>query len=292
MQAWPICEGGPFAAAACKIKQGVVRRVPHIIVFANEKGGTGKSTTAVHTAVALAAAGRRVAALDLDTRQRTLGRYLDNRAATVTRLGTELAMPSYETFDPAKEESIEAQIDRLGADAEVLVIDTPGRDDEHARAAMLRADTLVTPINDSFVDLDLIGEVDAETYKVRRPSFYAELVWRSRTQRAKTHGASVDWVVLRNRMQHIEARNMRRVGAALEELSRRVGFRIIPGLGERVIYRELFPKGLTLLDLAQIGEVGLSHIAARQELREMIAGFGVPEPGRDAADSRAPALAR
>jgi chromosome partitioning protein len=157
---------------------------------------------------------------------------------------------------------------------------------------MLRADTLVTPINDSFVDLDLIGEVDAETYKVRRPSFYAELVWRSRTQRAKTHNASVDWVVLRNRMQHIEARNMRRVGAALEELSRRVGFRIIPGLGERVIYRELFPKGLTLLDLAQIGEVGLSHIAARQELREMIAGFGVPEPGREAAESRAAALAR
>ena len=112
-----------------------------------------------------------------------------------------------------------------------------------------RADTLVTPINDSFVDLDLIGEVDAETYRVRRPSFYAELVWNSRTQRAKTHGASVDWVVLRNRMQHIEARNMRRVGEALDELSRRVGFRIIPGLGERVIYRELFPKGLTLLDL-------------------------------------------
>ena len=116
----------------------------------------------------------------------------------------------------------------------------------------------MTPINDSFVDLDLIGEVDAETYQVRRPSFYAELVWNSRTQRAKTHGASVDWVVLRNRIQHIEARNMRRVGEALGELSRRVGFRIIPGLGERVIYRELFPKGLTLLDLDQLGDVGIS----------------------------------
>jgi chromosome partitioning protein len=264
---------------------------PHIIVFANEKGGTGKSTTAVHTAVALAAGGRRVAALDLDTRQRTLGRYLDNRAASILRLGVELTMPAYETFDPAKGEEVDAHIDRLSGDAEVLVIDTPGRDDPHARAAMLRADTLVTPINDSFVDLDLIGEVDAETYKIRRPSFYAELVWRSRTQRAKAHGASVDWVVLRNRMQHIEARNMRRVGLALEELSRRVGFRIIPGLGERVIYRELFPKGLTLLDLAQIGEVGLSHIAARQELREMIAGFGLPEPGRAGADDRAAVVA-
>jgi len=255
--------------------------VPHIITFANEKGGTGKSTT-VHSAVALAAQGRKVAAIDLDTRQRTLGRYLDNRAASMRRLGLDLAMPAYETFDPDLGESLDAVIDRLAEGTDFLVIDTPGRDDPHARAAIVRADTLVTPINDSFVDLDLIGEVDAETYRVRRPSFYAELVWDSRTQRAKAHGASVDWVVLRNRMQHIEARNMRRVGEALNELSRRVGFRVIPGLGERVIYRELFPKGLTLLDLQQIGEVGLAHIAARQELREMIAGFALPEPGAGA----------
>jgi chromosome partitioning protein len=252
---------------------------PHFIVFANEKGGTGKSTTAVHSAVALAAAGRRVAAIDLDTRQRTLGRYLDNRAASVRRLGAELPMPVYETFDPAKDDDLDAQLDRLAADVDVVVVDTPGRDDPYARRAMLRADTLVTPINDSFVDLDLIGEVDPETYKVRRPSFYAELVWNSRTQRAKTSGASVDWVLLRNRLQHVEAKNMRRVGAALDELSKRVGFRVIPGLGERVIYRELFPKGLTLLDLAQLGNVGLSHIAARQELREMIAGFSLPDRG-------------
>ena len=173
------------------------------------------------------------------------------------------------------------------APAHGVVVDTPGRDDAYAREAMVRADTLVTPINDSFVDLDLIGQVDAETFKVRRPSFYAELVWNSRTERAKTHGASVDWVVLRNRMQHIEARNMRRVGEALGELSRRVGFRVIPGLGERVIYRELFPKGLTLLDLQQIGEVGIAHIAARQELREMIAALQLPEPGASAAPQAA-----
>ncbi len=252
---------------------------PHVITFANEKGGTGKSTTAVHAAVALAAQGKRVAALDLDTRQRTFGRYLDNRAATVRRLGLALPMPAHDTFDPAKGESLEDALARVAGDAEFVIIDTPGRDDPWARQAIVQADTLVTPINDSFVDLDLIGEVDAETYRVRRPSFYAELVWNSRTQRAKAHGASVDWVVLRNRMQHIEARNMRRVGEAMNELSRRVGFRIIPGLGERVIYRELFPKGLTLLDLQAIGEVGLSHIAARQELREMIAGLALPEPG-------------
>jgi chromosome partitioning protein len=49
---------------------------PHYIVFANEKGGTGKSTTAVHTAIALASAGHRDGALDLDGRQRTMTRYL------------------------------------------------------------------------------------------------------------------------------------------------------------------------------------------------------------------------
>ena len=252
---------------------------PHFLVFANEKGGTGKSTTAVHSAVALAAQGRKVSALDLDTRQRTLGRYLDNRADTMKRLQLDLPMPAYATFDPNRDDTLDAVIDRLADGMDVMVIDTPGRDDPFSRAAMVRADTLVTPINDSFVVLDLIGEVDAETYRVRRPSFYAELVWNSRTQRAKTRGMSVDWVVLRNRMQHIEARNMRRVGDALGELSRRVGFRIIPGLHERVIYRELFPKGLTLLDLQHLGQVGLSHIAARQELREMIAGFALPDSG-------------
>ena len=264
---------------------------PHFIVFANEKGGTGKSTTAVHTAVALSQAGRRVAAIDLDTRQRTLGRYLDNRMATIRRTETELPMPAHETFDPEKDDNLDAQLDRLAADADIVVVDTPGRDDPYARQAMLRADTLVTPINDSFVDLDLIGQVDPETYKVRRPSFYAELVWNSRTQRAKTQGASVDWVLLRNRLQYVEAKNMKRVGQALDELSRRVGFRVIPGLGERVIYRELFPKGLTLLDLKELGSVGLSHIAARQELREMISGLGLPDGNESADQARARAIA-
>jgi chromosome partitioning protein len=250
---------------------------PHFVVFANEKGGTGKSTTAVHTAIALAAGGRSVAALDLDSRQRTMTRYFENRDATMRRLEKELPQARYEVLEDQSEQALSAALERLCDGAEVVVVDTPGRDDAVARAAILRADTLVTPMNDSFVDLDLIGQVHPENYKVTRPSFYAELVWNSRTQRAKVTGRSVDWVVLRNRLQHIDSHNLRRVGAALDELARRVGFRVIPGLGERVIYRELFPKGLTLLDLGQIGEVGLGHIAARQELREMIAGLGIPD---------------
>ena len=252
---------------------------PHFIIFANEKGGTGKSTTAVHTAIALAASGHRVGALDLDNRQRTMTRYLENRDATMRRLEKDLPKAAYEVLEDHSEAGLDAAIERLSADADTIVIDTPGRDDAVARAAILKADTLVTPMNDSFVDLDLIGQVHPENFKVTKPSFYAELIWNSRTQRAKSTGQSVDWVVLRNRLQHIDSHNLRRVGAALDELARRVGFRVIPGLGERVIYRELFPKGLTLLDLQQLGEVGMGHITARQELREMIAGLGIPEPG-------------
>ncbi len=252
---------------------------PHFIVFANEKGGTGKSTTAVHTAVALAASGRRVAALDLDSRQRTMTRYLENRDATMRRLDKQLSQATYEVLGEGA--SLAAAIERLSKDADIVVIDTPGRDDALAREAILAADTLVTPMNDSFVDLDLIGQVHPENFKVTKPSFYAELIWNSRTQRAKVTGRTVDWVVLRNRLQHIDSHNLRRVGAALGELSKRVGFRVIPGLGERVIYRELFPKGLTLLDLALLGEVGIAHIAARQELREMISGFGIPDSSEE-----------
>jgi chromosome partitioning protein len=248
----------------------------HFIVFANEKGGTGKSTTAVHTAVALAATGYSVAALDLDTRQKTLTRYLDNREATARRREIKLPSPRHATLNLMTPAGLDQEIARIGSGADFIVIDTPGRDDPVSRAAIARADTIVTPINDSFVDLDLIGQVDAETFKVKKPSFYAELIWDLRRERAKADGTQVDWVVLRNRLQHIEANNMKRVGRALTELSKRVGFRTITGLGERVIYRELFPKGLTLLDVEAIGGIGISHIAARQELREMVAGFALP----------------
>ncbi|MEP6784975.1 MAG: division plane positioning ATPase MipZ [Sphingomonadales bacterium] len=255
----------------------------HRIVFANEKGGTGKSTTAVHVAVALAAAGHKVAGLDLDVRQRTFARYLENRDATIRRRGIPLPSAHHAVLSLLTPAGLDQEVARLGHGADFVIVDTPGRDDPLARHAITLADTLVTPMNDSFIDLDLIGQVDAETFKVKKPSFYAELIWDLRKVRAKTDGGTVDWVVLRNRLQHLDAHNMRRVGAALTDLSKRVGFRVIPGLGERVIYRELFPKGLTLLDLEAMkegGALGLSQIAARQELREMISGLSLPDSTR------------
>ena len=263
---------------------------PHRIVFANEKGGTGKSTTAVHVAIALAYQGARVAALDLDPRQRTLHRYLENRAETERRRSITLPSARFEVFAGESLAELDAQVAELSQDADFLIFDTPGRDDAFARHAATEADTLVTPLNDSFVDFDLIGQVDAETFKVRKLSFYAELIWEARKQRAMTtiteHRREMDWVVVRNRTQHTEARNMRRLDQALTELSKRVGFRIASGLSERVIYRELFPSGLTLLDKGQLGELGTSHLVARQELRALLAALRLPLPA-----SRAPELA-
>jgi chromosome partitioning protein len=249
---------------------------PHIIVFANEKGGTGKSTTAVHTAIALTALGHRVGMIDLDPRQRTVTRYMENRGETARRRQIALPTPDFTALKGDSIAALEEEAAAVGDGRDFLIVDTPGRDDEFARHMAARAHTLVTPMNDSFVDFDLIGQVDSETFKVRRLSFYSELIFEARKSRAKADGVSIDWVVLRNRVQHHDARNKKRVGDALTELSRRVGFRVIPGLSERVIFRELFPSGLTLLDKGHLGELGVSHIAARQELREMVAGLALP----------------
>ena len=261
------------------IAQNVTKDTHHI-VFANEKGGTGKSTTAVHVAVALAYQGHKVALIDLDPRQRTSYRYLENRDATMKRLNIEIPQPAYDVFEEDNLARLEQLIERMNHGADFLLYDTPGRDDKFARFVATRANTLVTPINDSFVDFDLIGQVDPETYKVRKLSFYAELIWDARKARAKADGATIDWVLLRNRTQYVEAHNMKRIIAALAELSQRVGFRIIPGLSERVIYRELFPAGLTMLDKEYLGRLATSHLAARQELRELIKHLALPHPAQ------------
>jgi chromosome partitioning protein len=249
----------------------------HHIVFANEKGGTGKSTTAVHVAIALAARGARVACIDLDSRQRTMFRYLENRAATIKRRAVALAIPDFAVFDGDSLANLERITESFADQHDFIVYDTPGRDDKFARFVATRANTLVTPINDSFVDFDLIGQVDAETFKVKRLSFYAELIWEARKERAKTDGVTIDWVVVRNRLHNMEARNQQRMTDAIAELSKRVGFRALPGLNERVIYRELFPSGLTLIDKGHLGQLATAHIVARQELRELLTGLALPD---------------
>ncbi|MEM7780346.1 MAG: division plane positioning ATPase MipZ [Pseudomonadota bacterium] len=256
-------------------------KTAHRIVFANEKGGTGKSTTAVHVAVALSYLGAHVTALDLDPRQRTTHRYMENRFRTMQRRDLNLPTPACEVFKGRSPESLLVKIDKLEKDCDFLIIDNPGRDDPLARAAVEQADTLVTPMNDSFVDFDLIGQVDPENFKVKKLSFFAELIWEARLKRSKAtieqKRPEMDWVVVRNRTGYTEARNMARIERALTEMSKRVGFRVVHGLSERVIYRELFPSGLTLLDKGHLGELGTSHLVARQELRTLLKALNLPE---------------
>lgn len=261
--------------------KGEAGKRPHVIVLGNEKGGSGKSTTAVHIAMALQSAGLSVAVVDSDHRQKTTARYLENRVGWATRHELPLTAPPVFVL----QDGDEAKLDELIAGGfDAIVIDTPGRDSDFGREAIARADTLITPINDSFVDFDLLGQVDADSFKVTKPSFYSELVWKARQQRARKDGGTVDWVVLRNRLSSLEARNRRRVGTALEELAKRIGFRVAPGLSERVIYRELFPKGLTLLDMSYVKDASMSHVAARAELRELIAALELPLADRAAQD--------
>lgn len=258
----------------------------HAIVLGNEKGGTGKSTTAMHIVVSLLHRGHRVGALDLDARQGTLTRYIANRRATVARRGVDLPMPQARTVGvsgdfEADRRALYAALEELAPANDFVVIDCPGTDNPLSRLGHNFADTLITPMNDSFVDLDNLADVEPETFAVRRPSRYAEMVWEERKRRMLRDRGSIDWVVMRNRLSQLDARNKRRVSDVLDRLAERIGFRVIPGLAERVIYRELFLDGLTLLDVMDEDagvDVTMSHLAARQELRDLMEALHLPAP--------------
>jgi len=278
---------GPKGAAGRRFRR------PHVVVLGNEKGGSGKSTTAMHLIVALLREGYKVGSLDLDARQGSLSRFIANRAEN----GLDLPMPRHvrleqSTLDSAAaaREEEKQRFDAIlvdMADCDFVVIDTPGSDSNLSRLGHARADTLVTPLNDSFLDLDLLARVDGQGQKIRGPSTYAEMVWEQKKRRALSDGGSIDWIVMRNRLASLDARNKRRIGKLVEELARRIGFRLAPGFSERVVFRELFPRGLTLLDLADAGtSLTLSHVAARQELRGLLDVIGLPKPEAAAALER------
>jgi chromosome partitioning protein len=261
----------------------------HIIVVGNEKGGSGKSTTSMHVATALARLGFRVGALDLDLRQKSFGRYVENRRAWLAKQGLDLPCPDYRDLpeiDPAHLQAgenpydarLSAAVAALEPASDFIIIDCPGSHTRLSQVAHSLADTLITPLNDSFVDFDLLARIDAETGKIKGPSIYSEMVWNARQLRAQAGLKPIDWIVLRNRLGAQQMHNKRKVGSALEELSRRIGFRVAPGFAERVIFRELFPRGLTVLDLKDTGVdvLNLSNIAARQEVRDLMKALRLP----------------
>ncbi len=262
----------------------------HIIVFGNEKGGTGKSTTAMHVVVALMQAGARVAVVDLDSRQKSLRRYIENRENYQGKHDEALAIPESHVVPPSlldtKAECDEDEKQRLGSlltdlsiRCDFIVIDCPGNDTNLSRLAHTITDTLVTPMNDSFVDLDLLGEVDDMDYSVKKLSYYSEMVWESRKQRTLYGKKALDWIVMRNRISTLNTKNMHRVHNAIEELQKKIAFRYVAGLSERVVYKELFPKGLTLIDISALKaeeKTNMSHIAARFEINQLVEGLNLP----------------
>lgn len=264
-----------------------------IIVVGNEKGGSGKSTVAMHIAVALMKSGRRVATIDLDARQKSFTHYIENRRAWAARGGRDLETPSHICLDENdavaddRARALTEAVDKLAPDHDFIVIDTPGHDGLVSRLAHSMADTLITPMNDSFVDFDVLGAVDPETFGVTGTSQYAQMVAEARNQRQRLNQAATDWIVLRNRLSSLGSRNKRMVGEGLQELSRRIDFRCIDGLAERVIFREFYPRGLTALDDLNETTLGtrptMSHVTARLEIENLLdtMGLGVPTASND-----------
>ena len=266
-----------------------------VITVANEKGGSGKSTVAIHLAVALLRAGQRVATIDLDTRQRTFSRYIENRLAWARECGKPLPVSSHTCFEDdsavASAEShaaLAAKIESLAADHDAIIIDTPGHNHHLMRFAHVAADVLITPLKDSFVDVDVLGTVDPTSFGVTELSHYARIVEEARRERQLAGKPDIDWIVLRNRVSTTKSRNKRSVGDALQQLAQKLGFRFIDGFAERVIFREFFPRGLTAID--ELDTLGtrptLSHATAQLEVQQLVASLlGTPSAKADIADA-------
>ncbi len=278
----PQLGDGRFVAGA-----GDGRR-PYCIVLGNEKGGTGKSTTAMHLLVALMKLGKTVGSIDLDGRQGTLSRYLENRKSFAAANGLSLHMPlhrrveqseaiSRDVADREDRERLQQSFAEL-AECEVVVVDTPGFDTYLSRLGHANADMLITPLNDSFLDVDVLAQIDREKRQVIAPSPYCQMVWGQNNYRVSSGREPIDWLVIRNRLAHIDARNNREMSSLLETLAERIGFRLEPGFGERVIFRELFFKGLTLLDLPDDESEGgniMSRKHAREEMDHLVKAVGL-----------------
>lgn len=272
----------------------------HVLVFGNEKGGTGKSTLAMHVIVCLLERGYRIGVIDLDSRQRTLTRYLENRSRYCRATGIDLLSPQVVTLDPSSLDDMQARkrleqsmlrgfLNHFDENCDIIAIDSPGSYTYLSSLAHALADTLVTPMNDSFLDLDLIGKIDARSFEVEELSHYAQVVQESREHRQQSNRSPLDWVVARNRLGTLASRNNEKVHAALLALQSHIEFRYVPGLYERVIYRELFPLGLTMLDLDKVkdqGKLQMSHVAARNEVRSLTDALNLPEPGQLSASAR------
>jgi chromosome partitioning protein len=269
----------------------VPERAPsaHVVVLGNEKGGSGKTTLAIHVAVALMKAGQCVATIDLDSHQQSFTHCVNNRRAWAARGKLDLDVPDHFCIAGAEglrideNEAVEfanfaAAITAIEHTHDFVVIDTPASDTYLNRLAHSMADTLITPMNDSFVDLDVLAIGDPQTFAVTGVGHYGQMVREARRQRRNVDGAATDWIVVRNRLSQLSSRNKKLVGEGVNELARQMGFRFVDGLTERVVYREFFPRGLTALDNLNEATVGTrpAHLTEREEVEHLLAALNLP----------------
>ncbi|MEO8882744.1 MAG: division plane positioning ATPase MipZ [Devosia sp.] len=276
----------------------------HVIVVGNEKGGSGKSTTAFHLAIYLLYQGFKVASIDVDSRQQTLTNYVRNRRNWVQAKGLRLPHTTHYHLPLSRGDSIKENqklefdlfrqaVTEIEGEADFLIVDTPGFDTHLTRLSHSLADTLVTPVNDSLIDLDVMAHIDPVTGEPRELSHYSRLVQRARTERLAIDGETIDWVLVRNRISMLSSRSMRAVQTSLEKIAMRLGSRMVDGIAERVIFRSLFPTGMTVFDPLDADLLGglpsMSHISARQEYRNLVDALNLPSSEK--ADARRAALA-
>ena len=267
-------------------------RSAHVIVIANEKGGSGKSTLSIHIAIALVKAGFRVATIDLDTRQRTLTRFMENRLSWAANASWDVELPYHRALERGTSNNLhDNETAEFGAFAaaiadvehayEFVVIDTPASDSYLMRLAHSLADTLVSPVNDSFIDVDVFSRVHHDRMQRGQVAHYADLVIEARRRRKLVDQGIIDWVLVRNRVSSIQSNNAKQIGAILTKLAVELQFRPTEGLHDRVIFRELFPIGLTALDpiedAMRSGTLSASQSAARREVEELLITLQLPE---------------
>ncbi|MBP5399763.1 MAG: AAA family ATPase [Alphaproteobacteria bacterium] len=259
----------------------------HIITISNEKGGTGKSTISMHLAILLIQEGFKTAVVDMDGRQGTLSNYIKNRHSFGIQNHINLIAPQLVTITP-RENPLEYQnhvseikmaIDELSKSYDAIIIDTPGNKNYLFELAHKLADTLITPISDSFIDLNVLATIDENNPQKQQAGQYAQFVWEIKKYLAQQGKPLLNWIVVGNKISPFNSRNKNLFFDHLQKISKMYGFRIAGNLRDRTIYKEMFPQGLTVLDLNTKNlksKMTISHLAAKQEIKSL-AEFICPE---------------
>lgn len=277
-------------------------RSAHVIVVGNEKGGTGKSTVSIHLSVALMKAGFRVATVDLDTRQQTLTRFFENRSSWAKSAPWDVELPFHFALKRGESASVRDNethefadfadaISQVEHSYEFVVIDTPASDSYLMRLAHSLADTLVSPVNDSYIDVDVFSRVHHDRNKRGAVAHYADLVMEARRKRQLVDQGVIDWVMVRNRVASLQSNNAKQIAVSIGRMAGELKFRAAEGLHDRVIFRELFPIGLTALDpieeATRTGTLSASQHAARREIEALVTSLQLPERGTGLAHLQA-----